>query len=209
MIVTDITLFDPLYSRQFHCDEDILEELNTPDYPWDVLHHRVLFFPQEASMPPNQHPIYVVETKDLIPSGHINWFNNPIPTPDAFEEGNMANISLTIKIDISIKNGVVEEITIGVSCTPQEITTYKSLFQEYRDIFAWSYTEMPGLDPFIIKHRIDTWPNITPIRQKQRPLHPSKATAMKANIDKLRVVGFIYPITYTSWVSNPLLINKK
>ena len=82
-------------------------------------------------MPPNQHPIYIVETKDFIPSGHIDWFNNPIPAPDAFEEGNMANISPTIKIDISIKNGVVEEITIGTACTPQEITTYKTLFQEY------------------------------------------------------------------------------
>jgi hypothetical protein len=43
--ITDITLYDPLYSCQFHYDEDILEELNTPDYPWDALHHRVLFFP--------------------------------------------------------------------------------------------------------------------------------------------------------------------
>jgi hypothetical protein len=43
--VTDITLLDPLYSCQFHCDEDILEELNTPNNPWDALHHRALFFP--------------------------------------------------------------------------------------------------------------------------------------------------------------------
>jgi hypothetical protein len=207
--VTDITLLDPLYSRQFHCDEDILEELTTPDYPWDALHHRALFLSQEAFTPPNQHPIYAVETKDFIPSGHIDWFNNPIPAPDAFEEGNMANISPTIKIDISIKNGVVEEITIGAACTPEEITAYKALFQEYRDIFAWSYTEMPGLDPSIVEHRIDTWPDITPVRQKQRPLHPSKAAAIKAEIDKLRVVGFIYPIAYTSWVSNPVPVNKK
>jgi hypothetical protein len=134
--VTDITLYDPLYSCQFHYDEDILKELNTPDYPWDALHHQALFFPQEPSMAPNQHPIYVVETNDFIPLGHINWFNNPIPSPDSFEEGNMANISPTIKIDISIKNGVVEEITIGATCIPQEITAYKALFQEYHDIFA-------------------------------------------------------------------------
>jgi hypothetical protein len=134
--ITNITLHDPLYSHHFHCDEEIIEELNNSDYPWDALHHRALFFPQEASTPPNQHPIYAVETKDFNPSGPINWFKNPIPVPDAFEEGNMANISLTIKIDISIKNGVVEEITIGAACTPQEITTYKALFQEYRDIFA-------------------------------------------------------------------------
>jgi hypothetical protein len=119
VIVTNITLYDPLYSCQFHCDEDILEELNTPNYPWDALHHRALLFPSKASMPPNQHPIYVAETKDFIPSGNIDSFNNPIPTPDAFEEGNMANISPTIKINISIKNGIVEEITIGAACTPQ------------------------------------------------------------------------------------------
>jgi hypothetical protein len=37
-------------------------------------------------MPPNQNPIYAVETKDFIPSGPIDWFNNPIPTPDAFKK---------------------------------------------------------------------------------------------------------------------------
>jgi hypothetical protein len=92
-------------------------------------------------MPPNQNPIYAVETKDFIPSGPIDWFNNLVPAPYAFKEGNMANISPTIKIDISIKNGIIEEITIGVACTPQEIDAYKALFQEYRDIFAWSYTK--------------------------------------------------------------------
>jgi hypothetical protein len=38
----------------------------------------------------------------------------------------------------------------------KKITAYKSLFQEYRDIFSWLYTEMPGLDPSIVEHRIDT-----------------------------------------------------
>jgi hypothetical protein len=64
-------------------------------------------------------------------------------------------------------------------------------------------------DPSIVEHRIDAWPDITPVRQKQRPLHPSKATAIKAEIDKLRTVGFIYPIAYTSWVSNPIPVDKK
>jgi hypothetical protein len=145
--VTDITLLDPLYSRQFHCDEDILEELTTPDCPWDALHHRSLFLSQEAFTPPNQHPIYAVETKDFIPSGHIDWFNNPIPAPDAFEEGNMANISPTIKIDISIKNGVVEEITIGAACTPEEITAYKALFQKYRTFLPGHTWRCPALTP--------------------------------------------------------------
>jgi hypothetical protein len=83
--VTEITPHDPLYSRHFQCDKEILEELNHPDSPWDALHHHAFFSPQEASMPPNQNPIYAVETKDFIPLGPIDWFNNPIPSPDAFE----------------------------------------------------------------------------------------------------------------------------
>jgi hypothetical protein len=79
----------------------------------------------------------------------------------------MANISPTIKIDISIKNGVIEEITNGASCTPQEVTSHKALFQEYQDIFSWSYIEMPVLDPSIVKHHIGTWLDITPVHQKQ------------------------------------------
>jgi hypothetical protein len=166
MKFTKVTPFDPLYSRQFHCNEDILEELTKPNCPWDALHHRVLFPSQEVVRPPNQNPIYAVETKDFLPTGTIYWFNNPIASSDAFEEGNMANISPTIKIDISIKFGVIEEITIGATCSPEEITTYKSLFQEYWDIFAWFYTEMPDLDPSIVEHRIDTWHDITPVLQK-------------------------------------------
>jgi hypothetical protein len=42
---TAITPLDPLYSRRFQCDEEILEELQCPDSPWDALHHRALFLP--------------------------------------------------------------------------------------------------------------------------------------------------------------------
>jgi hypothetical protein len=143
--VTETTPHDPLYSHHFQCDEEILEELQCPDSPWDALHHRAPFLPQKALLPPSHNPIFAVETKDFIPLGTVDWFNNPIPAPDAFEEGNLANISPTIKIDISIKPGIVEEIIIGAVCTPVEITAYKALFQEFRDIFAWSYTEMPGV----------------------------------------------------------------
>jgi hypothetical protein len=207
--VTEITSHDPLYSRRFQCDEEILEELQRPDSPWDTLHHRACFLPQEALIPPTLNPIFAVETKDFIPSGTVDWFNNPIPAPDAFEEGNLANISPTIKIDISVKPGVVEEVIIGAACTPEEIIAYKALFQEFRDIFAWSYTEMPGISPSIVEHRIDTWPDVTLVRQKQRPLHPAKASVIKAEVDKLRTSGFIYPIAYTSWVSNPVPVGKK
>ena len=98
---------------------------------------------------------------------------------------------------------------LGASCSLEEVVSYKALFQEFCDIFAWSYTKMPRLDPSIVQHHIDTWPNVAPVRQKQRPIHPSKVVAVKTEIEKLRTVGFIYPISYTTWVSNPIPMNKK
>jgi hypothetical protein len=38
---------------------------------------------------------------------------------------------------------------------------------------------------------------------------PFQTMAIKAEIDKLRYARFIYPIAYTSWVSNLVLVNKK
>lgn len=38
-----------------------------------------------------------------------------------FEEGNMTNISPTIKINISNKPGIEENITLGAQCTLKEI----------------------------------------------------------------------------------------
>ena len=148
-----------------------------------------------------------METKDFI-HGKVNWFKNPILAPDAFEEGNMANISPTININISTNLDIVEEIMLGASLSLEEVASYKALFQEFRDIFSWSYTKMPGLDPSIVEHHIDTWPDVDPVCQKQRPIHPSKAVVVKAEIEKLHTTVFIYPIGCTTWVSNHVPVNK-
>lgn len=42
----------------------------------------------------------------------------------------------------------------SAKCSPKEITLYKALFQEFHDIFSWSYEEMPGIDPQIVVHEI-------------------------------------------------------
>ena len=68
-----------------------------------------------------------METKDFI-HGKVDWFKNPIPALDAFEEGNIANISPTIKTNISTNPKVVEEIMLGAYCSLEEVTAYKSLF---------------------------------------------------------------------------------
>ena len=175
-LVSTITDSPSDLSLHFFCnDEDILEALIDLEYPWDDMHHHSFFLPKELVSQSDQ---FSVETKDFI-HGKVDWFKNPIPSPNAFEEGNMANISPTIKISISTNPKIVEEIMLGASCSLEEVDSYKALFQEFSDIFARSYTEMPILDPSIVEHHIDTWTNV---RQKQWTIHPSKATVIKETI---------------------------
>jgi hypothetical protein len=96
----EITPHDPLYSHHFQCDEDILEELQCPDSPWDALHHRALFLPQEAHMPPSHNPFTRSKPKTLshqglsigstIPFLHLTllkkviWLTFPPPSKSTF-----------------------------------------------------------------------------------------------------------------------------
>ena len=112
-------------------------------------------------------------------------------------------------IDISIKPWIVKNIHVGVTCSPEEIQVYTNLFHEFRDVFTWSYEEMPRIDPSIVMYEIPTYPGAKPVCQRLCPVHPRKATAIKAEVEKLLNAGFIYPIPLTEWVSNIVPVDKK
>lgn len=72
-----------------------------------------------------------MESKDFIPPIPIDWFKNPISTPNPFEEDNMANISPTIYVNISTKLSMIENIIINTSYSLDEVVAYTKMFQEF------------------------------------------------------------------------------
>jgi hypothetical protein len=67
---------------------------------------------------------------------------------------------------------------------------------------------MPGIDPKIVEHKITTYPDAKPVRQKLRPVNPKKVATIKVEVEKLLKARFIYSIHLTQWVSNPMPVNK-
>ena len=65
----------------FHNNEEILEALTAPKYPWDNMHHLSFFLPEELV---SQSGPFSVETKEFI-HGKVDWFKDPILTLDSFE----------------------------------------------------------------------------------------------------------------------------
>ena len=128
---------------------------------------------------------------------------------DTYSEGNLCNITQTNPIDILAKPDTIEHVHVGKNCSIDESEAYKALFKEFRDIFSWSYEEMPRIEPSIVVHEIKTYPTAKLVRQKLKKVHPRKAIAIKAEIEKLLKVGFIYPVPLTEWVSNIVPVNKE
>ena len=65
-----------------------------------------------------------------------------------------------------------KELRIGSSLSPDERSRLIDLLRSYLDVFAWSYEDMPSLDPTIVQHHLPILPHARLVKQKLRRLHP-------------------------------------
>jgi len=65
------------------------------------------------------------------------------------------------------------------------------LLREFKDIFAWSYQDMPGLDPEIVQHKLPLKSECLPIKQKMRRMKPEVSLKIKDEVEKLFNAGFL------------------
>ncbi|KAA0062537.1 uncharacterized protein E6C27_scaffold79G00080 [Cucumis melo var. makuwa] len=80
----------------------------------------------------------------------------------------------------------------SASLSSEEEGKYMSLLTEYKDIFAWSYKEMPGLDPKVEVHHLAIKPGYRPIKQAQRRFRPELIPQIEVEVNKLIEAGFIH-----------------
>ena len=80
-------------------------------------------------------------------------------------------------------SGSVESVDFGTSDQPKELKIGSSpsldersrlidLLRSYLDVFAWSYENMPGLDPSTVQHHLPILPYARLVKQKLRRLQP-------------------------------------
>ncbi|KAI5316794.1 hypothetical protein L3X38_036501 [Prunus dulcis] len=130
------------------------------------------------------------------------------PAPPQMEDGGQATIDDLQDINL----GTVDDpkpIFVSVSLTPQELEEYTQLLQEYRDVFAWSYQDMPGLDPNVAVHKLGIPNEARWVKQAPRRFRPELTIQIEVEIDKLIAAGFIREVQYPTWLSNIVPVLKK
>jgi len=53
------------------------------------------------------------------------------------------------------------------------------VISRHLDAFAWSASDMPGIDPYFLCHRLAMDPQVRPIRQRRRKFNEEKRQAIK------------------------------
>ncbi|KAI5344520.1 hypothetical protein L3X38_012397 [Prunus dulcis] len=130
------------------------------------------------------------------------------PAPPQIEGGGQATIDDLQDINL----GTVDDpkpIFVSASLTPQELEEYTLLLQEYQDVFAWSYQDMPGLDPNVAVHKLGIPNEARWVKQAPRRFRPELTIQIEIEIDKLIAAGFIREVHYPTWLSNIVPVLKK
>ena len=94
----------------FPSDEAIIEAMSGVEPPWEELHHRSYFLPHLDQL---EHE----EFREIL-GENIGSLVVPLSSLGQMDDGNLANLSPTIPINISHDLGKVENVYIGADCSP-------------------------------------------------------------------------------------------
>ncbi|RVX01675.1 Retrovirus-related Pol polyprotein from transposon 17.6 [Vitis vinifera] len=137
-------------------------------------------------------PLPLMFYRDLSPIFDID---DEIAQHDSDDDSSSASDSDPVDQRVSPAVGDTEIVDFGTADQPRELRigsdlstderdSLIQLLRSYLDVFAWSYEDMPGLDPSIVQHR-------------------------EREIQKQLSVGFLSVVEYPEWLANVVPVPKK
>ena len=113
------------------------------------------------------------------------------------------------EVSLKASLGSPNPVFISSQLTTQEKEQLVALLKRYVDVFAWTYEEMPGLDPGLVVHSLDMDSGVKLVVQPARVFHTEVKAQITQEVRKLLAVGFIKPIQHPKWLSNIVFMKKK
>jgi hypothetical protein len=130
------------------------------------------------------------------------------------EKSTIAEPNITSKEELEVINlsndpDISKPISISKSLSAKERKCLIDLLHEYKDVFAWDYDEMSGIDPGLVAHSLNVEPGTRPVVQPMRTFHTEVEAQITQEVKKLLTAGFIKPIQHPRWLSNIVPVKKK
>ncbi|CAM8903253.1 unnamed protein product [Rhodiola kirilowii] len=128
--------------------------------------------------------------------------------PEVLEDGGQSNVDDLKEVNLGTTENP-RPIYVSTLLTKEEEEQYLKLLAEYKDVFAWNYTEMPGLNPKIALHRLAIKRGVGPKKQSQQRFRPELVPEIEKEVNKLIDADFIREVKYPTWIANIVPVRKK
>ena len=87
-------------------------------------------------------------------------------------------------------------IQVGNTVTISEKEALVALLTEFKEVFAWSYEDMPGIDTDIVQYCIPTDLTMKLVKQKLRRMKPEWTLKIKEEVVKQYNAGFLRVVNF-------------
>jgi len=82
------------------------------------------------------------------------------------------------------------------------------VIERHLDAFAWSASDMPGIDPDFLCHHLAMDIQVRPVRQRRRKFNEERRQAIRDETQKLLAASHIREVQYPEWLANVVLVKK-
>ncbi|XP_070003473.1 uncharacterized protein [Nicotiana sylvestris] len=125
-----------------------------------------------------------------------------------FEEKYKPNLNDTEAVNLGDADDV-KETKISIHIEPNIREELIKTLLEFKDIFAWSYDDMPGLSTDLVVHKLPIDPACPPVKQKLRRFKTDMSLKIKEEVTKQLNAKVIWVTRYPDWLANVVLVPKK
>ena len=113
------------------------------------------------------------------------------------------------EVDLGFGSQEPRPISISANLTEKEKSELVLPLKEFKDVFAWDYSGMPGLDPGLITCTLNVDLQAKLVAHPVRIFHTEKEGQIVKEVQKLLAAGFNKPIQHPCWLSNIVSVKKK
>ncbi|XP_074378382.1 uncharacterized protein LOC141719919 [Apium graveolens] len=125
--------------------------------------------------------------------------------PPMVERAGAAEDTIPILVD---PNDPSKVLRIGSNLSFDLREDLARFLRENLDVFAWSHSDMIGIDPNVMCRWLNLDPKKKGVRQKRRPISGERAEALREEVDRLMEAGLVREAFYPVWLANPVLVKK-
>ncbi|XP_020227232.1 uncharacterized protein LOC109808591 [Cajanus cajan] len=97
---------------------------------------------------------------------------------------------------------------IGADISEADRSILSQVIIKNKDLFAWTPSDMPGIDPKVMCHKLSICAEARPVAQRKRKMGTERKLAVETEVAKLLEAGFIREVHYTTWLANVVMVKK-